>query len=326
MDICERLRKDGLIREAKLTAFGGGVSSDVWRVDEPGREPFVVKQCLAQLRVKADWFADPARLESERRYLSEVGRITPGSVPRLLRDEPGTSYLAMEYLGEGFTNWKGRLLAGDARLEDARRAAGLLGQIHQATRGDQRIAAAFETGALFHQLRLEPYLLATGATHPELATCFYEMVDELAGRRECLVHGDFSPKNMLVNEERFVVLDAETAWFGDPAFDLAFLLNHLHLKALYHAPIERGFADLIREARGAYFAAAGEDARLDERTARLLLMLLLARVDGKSPVEYLNPEAGEHIRTFVFARLPQWQGNLGQLTAEWFDSLRLSKL
>ena len=60
--------------------------------------------------------------------------------------------------------------------------------------------------------------------------------ERLVTCRSVLVHGDFSPKNLLVSGDRLVIIDCEVAWYGDPAFDLAFLLNHLCLKALYHAP------------------------------------------------------------------------------------------
>ena len=323
-ELCEELRRNGLLGAgaAQLTPFGGGVSSDVWLVEQTGRESFVVKKCLPKLRVKADWFADPARVHFERRYLETVNCIAPGCVPRLLNTGRQSDYIAMEFLG-GFENWKTRLLRGDARIVDAQQAGALLGRVHSATRGDSAVAREFDTLALFKQLRIEAYLLATARAHPQLAAEFEREAERLAATRECLVHGDYSPKNMLLGEGRLVVLDAETAWFGDGAFDLAFLMNHLHLKAIHHAPADRGLRELVSAARTAYLEAAGRDDAFDRRTARLLLMLLLARVDGKSPAEYLTEPKRERIREFVLARLEKWRAPLEALSREWFDFLQL---
>ncbi len=315
----ERLRTDGLVHRgpASLTPFGGGVSSDVWLVEQDGHRSFVVKRSVEKLRVKDDWRADPGRLKFEYRYLEAVGTIVPDAVPRLLSQSETAPYIAMEYLGDGFENWKTRMLHGAVHPADARKAGEILGAIHAATRDNESIRERFDTLPLFRQLRLDPYLMTTATRHPAVAEAIEEEAGRLASSRICLVHGDYSPKNMLVSEQRFVVLDCETAWCGDPAFDLAFLLNHLHLKALYHAPRNVGLGDAIDTARTAYFARAVNDSNLDRRTARLLLMLLLARVDGKSPVEYLDAPRQETVRAFVLQRLNDWNGTLSDLTAQW---------
>lgn len=322
-DVLEHIRSEGLVTslDSTMTSFGGGVSSDVWLVEEPGRTPFVVKRSVAKLRVKADWFADPARLLYEYRYLAMAAKIAPGAVPKLLTRDGDSPVIAMEYLGEGFENWKVRLLRGEARVEDARRAGETLALIHRATRNDPDVARQFDTLPLFFQLRIEPYLLATATRHPALAEAIEAEATRLGAARECLVHGDFSPKNMLVSEERFAVLDCETAWFGDPAFDLAFVLNHLHLKALRAPEKLSEFAGLIDVLTTTYFKVTGADGDRDRRTARLLLMLLLARVDGKSPVEYLTPAKQDHVRFFVSSRLNDWNGSLATVTEQWFHSL-----
>src|SRR5262249_35175669 len=162
--------------------------------------------------------------------------------------------------------------------------------------------AWFAGHSCFDQLRIEPYLLTTGRRHPQLEDLFRAEAQRLGATRECLVHGDFSPKNILIGVDRLVVLDCEAAWYGDPAFDICFMLTHLFLKALLHA----GAADslqLIRTFRQEYIRVAGRTT-LEDRVPRLLLMLLLARVDGKSPVEYLEEPQRAFVRDFVCAHLP----------------------
>ncbi|MEX1117262.1 MAG: aminoglycoside phosphotransferase family protein [Terrimicrobiaceae bacterium] len=326
--ILQSLRAEGLVRseDARMTPFGGGVSSDVWRVDDGGKS-FVVKRSVAKLRVAADWYADPARLIYEFRYLQTVSRLVPGVVPAVLNPDISGGYIAMEFLGEGFTNWKQDMLDGSADPVVAERAATALAKIHNSTRNDATVRSEFDSLRFFTQLRIDAYLRATALKHPKLANQIEEEAQRLSRSSECLVHGDFSPKNMLVSKDRFVVLDCETAWFGEPAFDLAFLLNHLHLKALHHSPKDIGMAALVQGATDAYFATSdGEAPRdLNLRTARLLLVLMLARVDGKSPVEYLSnqPEKQAYIREFVTHRLGK-NLLLQAISQEWFGSVNPS--
>src|SRR3546814_8703169 len=89
------------------------------------------------------------------------------------------------------------------------------------------------TDSIFHAIRLEPYLLATARAHPDRAAALESVAAETAATKRALVHGDVSPKNILVGPAGPVLLDAECAWYGDPAFDLAFCLNHLLLKCLW---------------------------------------------------------------------------------------------
>ena len=163
--------------------------------------------------------------------------------------------------------------------------------------GDEATAAAFATDAIFHAIRLEPYLLATAERHKDLAPVLTGLAEVTAGRRETLVHGDVSPKNILVGPKGPVFLDAECAWYGDPAFDIAFCLNHMLLKSVWKPRHEPAYIACFRALVEGY----GPDAGLDGRAARLLPGLLLARIDGKSPVEYLARE-DEKARPRAFAR------------------------
>ncbi|GAB4165094.1 MAG: aminoglycoside phosphotransferase family protein [Terrimicrobiaceae bacterium] len=327
-DILESLEKDGLLPPGTgtLHAFGGGVSSDVWRVDSPGRPSFVVKRSVPKLRVQADWFSDPARLRYEFLYLQTVADILPDAVPRLLTSDPSAPYLAMEFLGEGFENWKSLLLAGKCITTDATRAGSILGAIHAATRNNPRIPQIFDTLEFFTQLRIDAYLRFTAERHPgPVGQAILDEAERLGGHNECLIHGDFSPKNMLSGTSRFVILDCETACYGDPAFDLAFLLNHLCLKALYHSPSDCELPTLAGAAWTAYQSADPLHApTVASRAAILLSMLLLARVDGKSPVEYLSPEKQAIVRQFACHQITQPNLSLQDVLGAWFAHVAAS--
>jgi aminoglycoside phosphotransferase (APT) family kinase protein len=108
-----------------------------------------------------------------------------------------------------------------------------------------------------------------------------------------LVHGDISPKNILCGAHGPVFLDAECAWYGDPAFDLAFCLNHLLLKAVLMPQHASVLAQSYQQMVSAYMPAVNWEnaSAFEQRAAQLVPALLLARVDGKSPVEYLTSPA-----------------------------------
>ncbi|HSI15617.1 MAG TPA: aminoglycoside phosphotransferase family protein [Chthoniobacter sp.] len=315
------LRCDGVVcdADARLVPLVGGVSCEIYLVED-GAERFVVKRALAKLRVKADWFADVNRNRYEREFIRYVARFLPDAVPALREGGATGNYFAMEYLGGDFRNWKQLLLDGHAKVEFARRAGELLAEIHRHSAGDAEAARNFDTTPNFFQLRIEPYLLATGAKHPVLRSLFEAEAERLGSTRECLVHGDFSPKNILVTPERLVLLDCEVAWYGDPAFDLAFMLNHFFLKALLHAPRALGMRGMIDSFWSAY-QGLWPTPELDARVSRLLLMLLLARVDGKSPVEYLDPCRQDFVRRFVLHELPAEPASVATVADAWFDRL-----
>lgn len=317
MDI---LRRDGVVttEDATLIPLTGGVSSEIYRVED-GPRTFVVKRALEKLRVEADWRADVSRNRFERMYLERVAAIVPGAFPEVLSAHDG--YFTMEWLGGDWENWKSRLLAGDCRLEDASAAGRILGKIHAATAADPVLLEEFDTTQNFIQLRLDPYLMELARKYPAHRSRIESEIERIATTRECLVHGDYSPKNMLLSGQRLIVLDCEVAWYGDPAFDLAFLLNHLLLKALYHSPSDHEISAMFSAARDAYLSERNltDEQAFDARTAGVLLLLLLARVDGKSPVEYLLREKQDKVRQFVLPRLNATHLSLSDIQTPWFQ-------
>jgi 5-methylthioribose kinase len=304
----------------RCEALAGGVSSDIWRVDLRGG-PIVVKRALARLRVAQVWEAPVERNRYERLWLETANAIVPGAAPKILAGED-EGFFAMEYL-PGLPVWKAELRAGRADPAFATDVGRKLCAIHNATarRGDT--AAAFATDANFHALRLEPYLLATAGIHPSFAVQLQKLSDTTARNKLALVHGDVSPKNILVGPQGAVFLDAECAWYGDPAFDLAFCLNHLLLKCLWVPASKTAFLECFDALAREYLQGVDWElpATLERRAASLLPGLLLARVDGKSPAEYLTAESDKNlVRNFAGRFLLSPPSTLTEIRNAWQKS------
>ncbi len=320
-DLITELRAARLLADAapRVTSLGGGVSSDIFLVED-GAHRFVVKRALAKLRVKDDWFADVGRNRVEQAFFAYAAGFMPDAVPRVLHANPEQGWFAMKYLGGELLNWKTELLAGRADAGAARLAGAKLGRLHAVSWGDPMARKKFATIRNFTDLRIAPYLLSAAERVPALREILRAEASRLAAAQLALVHGDYSPKNLLVAPGRLVVLDAETAWFGDPAFDAAFLLNHLYLKALYHAAAPDPLLALVTESWLAYASALGGHAgpEIEARTTRLTLCLMLARVHGKSPAEYLTEARQRGLVTdFVCQHLPHPPNTIAELSAMW---------
>src|SRR5215469_15783872 len=315
------LYRDGVVHspDAQLVPLSGGVSCDIYLVED-GTDRFVVKRALEKLRVAADWFADIHRNRTEWEYIRYVSEFLPDAMPRLRQCSETDNYFAMEYFNGKFSNWKQLLMAGQARQEHAAHAGNILAQIHRHSTGDTKAMRLFDTTPTFFQLRIEAYLLATGAKHPALRSQFEAEAARIAQARECLAHGDFTPKNILISDERMVLLDCEVAWFGEPAFDVASLLNHFFLKSLFHTPNDFGMRAMIEDFWSAY-QSTRPSPDLEPRVGRLLLMLMLARVDGKSPVEYFDAGHQQFVRDFASRHLPKENFSLHHITDAWFNGI-----
>ena len=292
----EGLRAMGLLAPGAVAhgvPLSGGVSSDIWRVVLPDGRDVCVKRALAKLKVAADWRAPVVRNRYEARWLARARQAAPDAVPELLGQHEATGTLAMQWLPpEDYPVWKARLRDGEADAGFAAEVGRRLSRIQSRMAERPELASDFPTDSLFYAIRLEPYLVATAAAHPDLAPQLKALVARTAATKRTLVHGDVSPKNILVGPEGPVFLDAECAWWGDPAFDLAFCLNHLLLKCLWNPAAAQGFLTCFDALAAAYLVGVGWEAPavVESRAASLLPGLFLARVDGKSPVEYLTEE------------------------------------
>lgn len=292
----------GANQPVALTALDGGVSSDIYRADLPSRV-ICVKRARPKLKVAAEWRAPVVRSRYEVEWMKAARLICPGAVPEIVGEDRESGAFAMTYLApDTHPLWKAQLRDGMIDPGVATAVGEVLGRIHSATADRPQLASRFPTDDIFFAIRLEPYLLATAKAHPDRATRLLALVETTRATKRVLVHGDFSPKNLLVGPTGPVILDAECAWYGDPAFDLAFVLNHLVLKGAWRPQWRARYMETFDALFGAYLAHAGWEspAALTARTAELLPALMLARIDGKSPVEYLTDEAVKNqVRSFA---------------------------
>jgi aminoglycoside phosphotransferase (APT) family kinase protein len=275
--------------EPLIQPLTGGVSSEIYLITSR-RGHMCAKRALPRLRVAAHWEAPVERNRYEREWMQVAVGIVPGAVPDVFAYNDA-GLLVMSYLEpETHRLWKSMLRDGEADPADAAAVAKVLGSIHAATADDPGIAARFPTAPLFAALRLEPYFGATARAHPDHAGRLDELRRRTAATRRTLIHGDVSPKNILIGPSSPVLLDAECATFGDPAFDVAFCANHLLLKTLWNRAAANALLECLAALLSTYSSlVTWEDpGAAQQRTAALLPGLLLARVDGMSPVEYLG--------------------------------------
>ena len=298
----------------------GGVSSDIRLVEYDGIQ-YCRKQALPRLKVQADWRAPVERNHSEAEWLRVVGEIVPEAVPRVIYEDEAAGWFVMEYLPPGqFPVWKALLRDGVIVPAVAAAVGRRLLRIHAATAGRADVAERFATEHIFYPIRPEPYLIATAQAHPDLASRLQDLSDTTMRTRRALVHGDVSPKNILTGERGPVFLDAECAWYGDPAFDLAFVLNHMLLKCVWRPQWTARYLECFDALRDAYVPGVDWEPRagMETRTAHLLPGLLLGRVDGKSPAEYVTVDADrDMIRGVARALLLQPVPTLGAVRDAW---------
>jgi aminoglycoside phosphotransferase (APT) family kinase protein len=298
-EIIAGLQRLGLLDDpagARFEPLTGGVSSDIWKVETPERV-YCVKRALAKLKVAADWFAPVERNRFEIAWMEIAGALQPGAAPHILAHDEDAMLSAMEFLDPATHKlWKSELRDGRVNLGAAALAGQRLGRIHAGTANDAGVAAKFPRADIFHAIRLEPYLEATADRHPDLKDQLLGLSRRTAETQICMIHGDVSPKNILLGPSGPVFLDAECACIGDPAFDLAFCINHFLLKCLWTPAARDAFLAGFRAMTESYLAeVTWEDAAsLEARAASLLPGLFLARVDGKSPVEYVTEETDKN--------------------------------
>ena len=317
------LARMGLLQPGErptITPLTGGVSSDIVRVDLASG-PICVKRALPKLKVEADWQAPVERNRYEVQWMQVAAGIVPAAVPRILGEDLQTGMFAMQFLDSAtYPVWKAQLRDGEISADTARDVGRCVAAIHARTAGDTAVAHAFATDHIFFPIRLEPYLAATADKHPDCAERLHSLMRVTAATRKALVHGDVSPKTILAGPDGPVFLDAECAWYGDPAFDLAFCLNHLLLKCVWRPRWQARYLVCFDALAQAYLAAETWESHSDieARTAHLLPGLFLGRVDGKSPVEYINSdEERDRVRRVACELLTRPVDKLSDVRAVW---------
>lgn len=302
------LREHGHIAEAEqpqVTTLAGGVSNKTVLVEFGDGTGWVVKQALPKLRVAVEWFSDPARIHREALAIRELAPLLPtGAIPPLVFEDEANYLLAMEAVPQPHTNWKHMLLAGNVQPDHVRQFGTMLGQIHARTADlHDHLMPLFGDRSFFETLRLEPFYAYPAETLPEVAPFAHALIKETRARQTALVHGDYSPKNILVREGRLILLDHEVAHMGDPMFDVGFALAHLMSKANHLLHARAALVDAANLVWRSYVSEAGalvtkEDER---RAARHLTACILARVAGRSPVDYLTPAERERQKNAALA-------------------------
>jgi 5-methylthioribose kinase len=284
----------------RISELGGGVSNTVLLVEsDAGR--LVLKQALAKLRVEQDWRADRERIFRESAALRKLAQQFPeGALPTVVFEDHDNFLYAMTAATAHSVCWKELLMNGDIQVETAERVGALLALMGSVSWRNPAWEVEFGDQTVFDQLRIDPYYRATARKHPDLAPAAARLINESAARRVSLAHGDWSPKNFLVDGTNVMAIDFEVIHFGDPAFDSAFLLNHLVLKS-FHRPQWAGlYAQAADGFWRKYLAGVPAEDWIEAATLQHLGWLMLARVDGKSPAEYLrDTSVQDRVRRFA---------------------------
>lgn len=323
------LTAKGYVKLDEKVAFrklAGGVSNRTVRIAWSDGHAWVLKQALAKLRVNVDWFSSPERIGVEAKALRWLNRMAPpGTTPAFIFEDMTHHLMAMEAIPEEHENWKSALLSGRIVLGHFEQFGLLLGTIHrQSSDAGPEFRCEFADTTYFENLRLEPYYLYTAQKVPESAMFLNALVQETSHHKDCLVHGDFSPKNTLIYRSKLILLDYEVVHFGDPAFDVGFALTHFLSKA-HHLTQERA---RLASATELFWQAYREEivrldwaSTLEPRVVRHTLGCLLARVAGKSPLEYLTPDEMTRQRNAVLALIAEPPTSVPDLITEFVHKI-----
>jgi tRNA A-37 threonylcarbamoyl transferase component Bud32 len=319
------LRRLGLIGAdvPPMRPLGGGVSSEVWRIELPSG-PVCVKRALPRLNVAALWEAPVERSRFEVAWLNVANEIVPGIGPDVLAHDDGGA-IVLAYLDpDTHPVWKAQLRDGRADPAVAAAVGRRLGRVHAATVQRPELARRFDNADLFAVMRLEPYLGAVARVHPDLSGELAAIGASFATHAMAMVHGDASPKNILAGPAGPVLLDSECATWGDPAFDLGFCASHLLLKCRWNPAAAAGLLACFDALVAGYAAeVAWEDpGAVAARAARWVAACLLARVDGLSPVEYLDGAARASTRAVARRLVADPGAGIAGVRAAWSHSLR----
>ncbi len=332
VDYLRQQQRIGKAETPRVTVLAGGVSNRTVLVERAHGEAWVLKQALTKLRVPVDWFSDPERVHREALGLHWLSTLTqPGVIPALIFEDHTHHLLAMAAVPQPHTNWKTLLLAGQLHLAQVTQFATLLATIHtQAARRQAELAPIFADRTFFESLRLEPYYQYTASQLPAAQIFLEQLVAATRERTYTLVHGDYSPKNTLVYQNRLVLLDYEVIHWGDPAFDLGFSLTHLLSKAHHLATQRPQFAHAAHHYWQTYQQvsqqltsgkAAVWQTAIEDYAVRHTLACLLARVAGRSPLEYLTPTARTAQAQAVLALIQQPPTTMPALIDDFINQL-----
>jgi 5-methylthioribose kinase len=311
--------------QVEMQKLTGGISNRTIKVSWGNGESWILKQALPKLRVSVDWFSDPQRIDVECRALRWMNRSTPpGTAPSFVFEDMEHYLMGMEAIPDDHQNWKSVLLAGSVNLEHFRQFGRLLGTIHRRSSESPSDCQTFADTTYFENLRLEPYYLYTAQQVGAAEGFLRGLVEETRRRKDCLVHGDFSPKNVLLYRDRLILLDYEVFHFGEPAFDVGFAMAHFLSKAHHVSNRRAEFAKAASEFVDVYrneIAPVSWATGIESRLVRHSLGCALARVAGKSLLEYMRPEENLRQREVVLRLMMAPPSTIDELISKFITNL-----
>ena len=275
-----------ILRVEQLT---GGVSSIVLRVCD-GESSVIIKQARSELDVADSWSADPKRSHVEAEALRLMDVIVPGFVPRVVMEDEDLHVIVLEAAPDDWRNYKSLLIDGVASPYPSRHIGELLAAWHSSTASWDRIPEIFQRSDALMELRVEPFFLSVARKQPEFSEVALRAGSFLTSGGCCLVHGDATPKNVLVSpdESKFWLLDAEVLHFGRPELDVAMWSAHLLIKGHRKEGSTKTAAVALSEFASAYRASDAMHLLIDDELRVLVAAVIYARVFGTSRVDYLH--------------------------------------
>ena len=277
--------------KATVEILTGGVSNVVLAIQTQSKD-LVLKQALAELKVATKWEADQRRAIVEAHAIETFNALSPDQVPALVDYDPELFTLVLERVPHSATVWKSDLLDGTIYPEIGAKLGHTLATWHNFGRHSQDARDKFSEDLLFEQLRITPFYGTVAGKNADLSPKIMTLVDELKSEKTTLVHGDFSPKNIMIGADRDVyILDFEVTHTGNPVFDLAFLTAHLLCK--FYREQDLGKRALLRQTAHDFLSAYDQESEVAhaQTLAWHTALIALARVEGTSLVNYLDEVA-----------------------------------
>ena len=277
--------------KATVEILTGGVSNVVLAVQTPSKD-LVLKQALAELKVATKWEADQRRAIVEAHAIETFHALSPQQVPALVDYDPDLFTLVLERVPHSATVWKSDLLEGVIYPEIGAKLGHTLAMWHNFGRSSEDSRKKFSEDLLFEQLRITPFYGTVAGKNPSLSPRIMNLVKELKSEKTTLVHGDFSPKNIMISEAQDVyILDFEVTHTGNPVFDLAFLTAHLLCK--FHREQDSHNRGLLRQTAQDFLKAYDAESEITHAPSLAwhAALIALARVEGTSLVNYLDESA-----------------------------------
>ena len=264
--------------------LSGGVSCDTAKVTWPGGGA-VIKRALPQLRVPGQWQADVDRILAEADAIELLRGLTPKNVPNLISRSDSDLAIAIELAPDDMRDWRYTMLEGVVEPHVGTTLGEVLATWHIRGKSLELPQRIIDGKKRLFDLRAGAFYGGMAQTWPEFAPLINGLAEELMDSRETVVHGDFSPKNILHGPSGTWVLDFEVTHQGAPVFDLGYMCAHLNLKALKLEAERELVAQTVENFLRAYELTGGTiPANISAHAG----VIAAVRVAGISQVNYFD--------------------------------------